>query len=93
MSPAEMTYQQVIASPDMAREVRGLSDAELIQLRRWLAGGGSRAEVAKTVHGLCIVVEGERFEERTTDGHGSARMEELVIKINVDFCHGSEVRQ
>lgn len=104
MIAAAMIYKELLASPDLERAVKGLSDFDLRAVRGWLARGEAKGWVAERVHGLCIVVGCERFETGVDlELRGFARVPEedfeprkarntrMEIHIDVDFRHGSEV--
>lgn len=91
----ELTYNELLYSPDLVAAVKGLTDADLCAALEHLQAGSEKGWPAQRVQGVCILDASRRFEEmkRTTDGHGSTRMEEPVININITFdrCHGTEV--
>lgn len=76
-----MTYNELLASPDLEKAVKGLSDFHLFEVRAWLADGHRSGWVAERVHGVCILQATARWEammERELRGFG-------------DVDHGSEV--
>lgn len=81
MSSAEITYNELLASPDEVRAVRRLSDFDLLAVRQWMAAAKLTSWIAERLQGLCMVEGSRRFEamvERELRGFG-------------DIGHGSEV--
>lgn len=74
-----MTYNELLASPDVWAAAQDLSDADLRGVRGWLAG--KSGWVARRVHGICMVEESRRFEDRCDEEMG----------VFPDMDHGSEV--
>lgn len=91
----ELTYNEVLYSPDLVGAVKGLTDADLCALLEHLQAGREKGWPAERVQGLCILEGCRRFEEmkRTTDAHGCTRMGEMTLRVDVDSDHGSEVAQ
>lgn len=98
----ELTYNELLASPDLEKAVKGLSDFDLFAVRAWLAEGNRSGWVAERVHGLCILDACGRWEREVALAKAeesepriarNARMEEITIRVNVDFGHGSEVAE
>lgn len=82
MSRAEMTYSELLASPDLEKAVRALSDFDLVTVRGWLAQGERCGWPAERVQGVCIIEGCRRYEtaiHRELRGFG-------------DVDHGSEVK-
>jgi hypothetical protein len=101
----ELTYNELLYSPDLVAAVSGLSDADLCAALEHLQAGLEKSWPAQRVQGVCILDASRRFEKmkRTTDptsarlrrtsGHGSTRMEEITHRANVDCGHGTEVAE
>lgn len=81
MSGAEMTYNELLASPDLEKAAAGLSDFDLRAVRGWLARGEATGWPADRVHGVCILVACGRFEKGVDQElRGFARAEEEDFK-------------
>lgn len=95
----ELTYNELLYSPDLVEAVKGLTDADLCAALEHLQAGCEKGWPAQRVQGVCILDASRRFEERIgcqESGVGNqARMEEPVINISITFdrCHGSEVAE